>query len=388
MNNKIMFVDDEQHILTSYRRIFRKEYQISTALGPDTGLNLIKEKGPFAVVVSDMRMPGMNGVQFLSKIKDLSPDTIRIMLTGYADFNTAMEAVNEGNIFRFLTKPCPPDSLLKVIKDALRQYELVKAEQILLSKTLKGSIKVLIEILSMVDQQSFSRAIQMRDFIRKLNTAKIITTNWETEIAVLLTRIGQVTVPNTVISKWNKGEELSKAESEMIQKIPQIGHDLLVNIPRLDSVAKVVLYQNKGYDGSGFPNDEIKGVQIPHSARIIKILNDLLDIEEGGISRGEASAKLNANSELYDPNLLNVILKNIGPVKSELRTRAIKPEPIGLKYLKIGHQLVEGIETEAGQLLVMAGQEITESVLIRIRNWATLYKIKEPIVVSKMSNQY
>ena len=138
MTNKILFVDDEQHILTSYRRIFRKDYQISSALGPELALDIIQEKGPFAIVISDMRMPVMNGVQLLSKIKELSPDTVRIMLTGFADFNTAMEAVNEGNIFRFLTKPCPPDTLQKVIKDALRQYQLIKVEQELLNKTLKG----------------------------------------------------------------------------------------------------------------------------------------------------------------------------------------------------------------------------------------------------------
>ncbi len=386
MNEKILFVDDEQHILTSYRRIFRKDYQISTALGPELALELIGEKGPFAVVISDMRMPEMNGVQFLSKIKEISPDTIRIMLTGFADFNTAMEAVNEGNIFRFLTKPCPPDNLQKVIKDALRQYQLVRTEQELLSKTLKGSIKVLIEILSTVDQRSFSRAIKIRDFIRKLVSTKIITSNWETEIAVLLTRIGQVTMPESVLSKLYSGSELSSVEKDMIDKIPQIGHDLLINIPRLDKVAKIVLYQNKGYNGKGVPIDDVKGVDIPHSSRIIKIINDLLELEETGISRGESSVKLNSKAELYDPNLLNVILENIGPVKSELKMRAMKPEHIGLNYLKIGYQLIESIETDTGQLLVMAGQEITESVLIRIRNWANLYKIKEPVIVAKQTS--
>ena len=174
MNEKVLFVDDDAAVLSTFRRTLRKKFQLITAMGGETALEQIQSKGPFAVVVSDMRMPGMNGVQLLAKIKEKNPDTVRMMLTGYADFNTAMEAVNEGNIFRFLTKPCPPDLLAQALEDAARQYRLIKSEQELLNKTLKGSIQVLIEILSIVDQQSFSQVTKLRDYVRRLSKEKVI----------------------------------------------------------------------------------------------------------------------------------------------------------------------------------------------------------------------
>jgi len=219
VNQKILFVDDEQHVLSSYRRTLRKEWDIVTALGGETALNIFDSKGPFAVIVSDMRMPGMNGVQLLTKIKEKSPDTVRMMLTGYADFTTAMEAVNEGHIFRFLTKPCPPDLLNRALQEGVRQYQLIKTEQELLNKTLKGTIQVLIEILSMMDQASFSRATQLREYIRRLTKNQAITAGWEIEIAALLSQIGQVTVPGTLIEKVRNNQPLTEEQLSTAQML-------------------------------------------------------------------------------------------------------------------------------------------------------------------------
>lgn len=383
MTEKILFVDDEQHILTSYRRTFRKDYQIVTALGPEIALEIIETKGPFAIVISDMRMPGMNGVELLARIKEISPDTVRMMLTGYADFNTAIEAINEGNIFRFLTKPCPPDSLIKVVDDGLKQFRLIKAEQELLNKTLKGSIKVLIDILSMIDQAAFSKSIKMRDALRDLTDKKIISPSWEIEVSTLLSQIGQVTVPSSVMSKMRRPDQLTDVEKKMIEKIPKVGYDLLTNIPRLNNVAKTVLYQNKNYDGTGFPEDDVKGLQIPLGARIIKILNDLIELELTGNSRGEAGAILNQNAKKYDPNLLNIIINEVGASKKHSHFKAKKPVSVNIKQLQVGQMLLQSIETETGQLLVLEGQEITSTILTRIKNWAKLYRIKEPITVTQ-----
>src|SRR5579862_9816129 len=102
MAEKILLVDDDSNVLSGYRRILSREFQIETALGGEPALKLVLENGPYAVVVSDMRMPGMDGIQLLSKVKSESPNTIRVMLTGNADLDTAIEAINEGAIFRFL----------------------------------------------------------------------------------------------------------------------------------------------------------------------------------------------------------------------------------------------------------------------------------------------
>ncbi|MFH1417727.1 MAG: response regulator, partial [Planctomycetota bacterium] len=136
MSKKILCVDDDPNILNAYRRGLRRLFEIETAEGGAEGLEAIASQGPFAVVVSDMRMPGMDGIQFLTAVKKRAPESVRIMLTGNADQQTAMDAVNEGSIFRFLTKPCPPEHLAKALTAGIEQYRLITAEKELLGKTL------------------------------------------------------------------------------------------------------------------------------------------------------------------------------------------------------------------------------------------------------------
>src|SRR5271168_5344162 len=132
MPEKILMVDDEEGVLLGYQRMFRNEFQIETAPGGAAALTALGATGPYAVVVSDMRMPEMDGVRLLAKIKHLAPDTIRIMLTGNDDIQNAVSAVNEGNIFRFLTKPCDKETLKATLTAGLLQYRLVTAENDLL----------------------------------------------------------------------------------------------------------------------------------------------------------------------------------------------------------------------------------------------------------------
>jgi YesN/AraC family two-component response regulator len=134
MPEKILFVDDEQGVLDGYERLLRKEFKVSTALGGEVGLSSMQQQGPFAVVISDMRMPGMNGAEFLAKARQKAPETVRMLLTGYTDLNAAINAVNEGNIFRYLTKPCEKDDLVAAIKIGLDKYRSAIAEQELLKK--------------------------------------------------------------------------------------------------------------------------------------------------------------------------------------------------------------------------------------------------------------
>ena len=170
MAEKILLVDDDNNILDGYRRSLSREFVMETAMGGQQALKLAADNGPYAVVVSDMRMPGMDGIQLLSKIKAQSPDTIRVMLTGNADIDTAINAINEGNIFRFLNKPCSKEMMAKTLTAALVQYRLVTAEKQLLEQTLSGSIQVLTEVLSLVNPAAFSRAERARRYIHHIVT--------------------------------------------------------------------------------------------------------------------------------------------------------------------------------------------------------------------------
>ncbi len=154
---QILFVDDDQNILNAYCRALRKEFRIETALGGEEGLEMIAGHETYAVIVTDMRMPGMDGIQFLAQVKEQSPDTIRIMLTGNADQQTAIEAVNEGNIFRFLTKPCPAEVLGQVLAEGIQQYRAIKAEKQLLAKTIQGSAQMFTDLLDERKQAEAAR---------------------------------------------------------------------------------------------------------------------------------------------------------------------------------------------------------------------------------------
>jgi FixJ family two-component response regulator/GGDEF domain-containing protein len=127
--DKVLFVDDEQGILDGYQRLLRKEFDVSVALGGQLGLTTIQEDGPYAVVISDMRMPGMSGAEFLAQVRQQAPDSVRMLLTGYTDLSAAIDAVNEGNIFRFLTKPCEKEALVSAINIGVTQYNSITAEK-------------------------------------------------------------------------------------------------------------------------------------------------------------------------------------------------------------------------------------------------------------------
>ena len=127
MSERILFVDDEPNLLDGIRRTLRKHGGLQTATSGAEGLRLLNEAGPFALVVSDMRMPLMNGAKFLAKVRELAPDTVRMILSGQSDLQATIAAVNDGDIYRFLNKPCPAEQLWSAVEDGLKQYRLLSA---------------------------------------------------------------------------------------------------------------------------------------------------------------------------------------------------------------------------------------------------------------------
>src|SRR5882724_8374025 len=140
---KILLVDDEPNLLAALQRALRKQFAVETACGGAAGLVALQKWRDYAVVVSDMRMPEMNGVEFLSRTREIAPDVVRIMLTGNADQATAIEAINQGRIFTFLHKPCSPEKLAEALTAGVVHHQLVTAERELMESTLRGSVKIL-----------------------------------------------------------------------------------------------------------------------------------------------------------------------------------------------------------------------------------------------------
>ncbi len=372
---RILLVDDETSVVAGIMRQFRKEFNLVPAGGGEEGLGLIETEGPFAVVVSDFRMPNMDGIQFLAKVCERSPDSVRVMLTGQADFGTSISAVNEGRIFRFLTKPCPPDVLSKTLHAAIDQYRLITAERDLLQRTLRGSIKLLTDILALASPAAFGRAMRARERARRVASHLEVPDPWIVELAAMLSHIGCVTMPPETVDKMYQGKQLSPAETQMVERYPQVGHDLLANIPRLETVAKIVVYQQKRYNGLGPPNDGVGGDEIPLGARILKVVLDFDVLESGKMQRMEALATLRSRPGWYDSRALAAL--------EELLAAEVEEEvwSVSINELKPGMATVDDVRSESGVLVLARGQDVTEPLLERLRHFSQSDRIQEPIRV-------
>ncbi|MBU4055172.1 MAG: response regulator, partial [Proteobacteria bacterium] len=220
MNDKVLFVDDEINVLEGIRRQLRTVHDTTIALGPQKGLQAVKEHGPFAVIVSDLRMPEMDGIEFLKKVREKHPDTVRMILTGNADLKAAIEAVNEGSVFRFLTKPCHTTALSMAVSTGIEQYRLVTSEKELLEKTLKGCINMLTDVLALVNPEAFGRASRIRKYCSEIASIFEVKNLWQMETAALLSQIGCVVLSNEALKKIYKGQELAANEKAAYEKHP------------------------------------------------------------------------------------------------------------------------------------------------------------------------
>ena len=227
-------------------------------------------RGGLDLVLTDMRMPGMSGVEFLATAKEKWPDTVRMMLTGNADQDTAVAAVNHGDIFRFLNKPCEPELLEHAVSDGIRQHQLITAERDLLQNTLKGSITALAEILSLTNPEIFGHTTRYRRLMARLATQLGIGESWELESTALIAQLGCVSIARELVTRKIGGHPLPPDEMEEFAGHAKIGADLLSTIPRMDAIAESIRYQERNFDGSGYPAG-LFGDEIHPYARICAI---------------------------------------------------------------------------------------------------------------------
>jgi response regulator RpfG family c-di-GMP phosphodiesterase len=375
MHSKILFVDDNPNILTAFQRELRRSFAVHTALGGEAGLQAVSEQGPFAVIVSDLRMPGMDGIQFLATVRDTAPDSVRIMLTGNADLQTAIKTVNEGNIFRFLTKPCDQQLLVRALSDGVRQYQLITAERELLEKTLRSSVKVLSEILQLINPEAFGRASRIAYLAKKTARAMQEPHIWEIETAAALSQIGCVILPEAALKKLYNGEELTAEESQLFSMHPFIASDLISHIPRMDRIAEIIANQAKNFDGSGVPQDDRKGKEVPLGARILRAVLDFDLLQAGGLPAGEALEKLAARPGLYDPDVLEALEMALGIALD------FEEKSIGAAQLADGMILAQDVTIRDGRLLVARGYRVNRTLRERMKNFAVRPGIREPIRV-------
>jgi len=379
MTERILVVDDDAALLRGCQRALRGRFEVEAAGSGEEGLAALEARGPFAVVLSDMRMPGIDGVRFLERSAQLAPDTVRMMLTGHADTAVAMAAVNDGKVFRFLTKPCATEDLVRTLQAGVQQYRLVRAERDLLEDTLRGAIRVCSEILGTLDSETYGRAQRVQEAARQVGKTLGVADLWRLDVAALLARIGWACVPPDVVLRQRRSA-LQDGDQAILDRIPQVGHDLLAQIPRLQEVARTVRYSQKNFDGSGFPVDEVVGAAIPLHARILRVCADLIDLEAQDQSRYRALALLGGRVGRYDPAVLEAARTGLAPPPHVAAGTGLE---VDFAALQIGDVLLSNVETVSGVLVVQAGTMLTDPLLLRIRNFVDRNPLRLPIRVQR-----
>jgi len=372
MPEKILLVDDDPNILDGYRRILSREFLLETALGGEQALKLVAESGPYAVVVSDMRMPGMDGVALLSKIKVLSPNTVRVILTGQADMDSAIDAINEGNIFRFLNKPCGKELMAKTLTAALVQFRLVTAEDQLLEQTLSGCIQVLTEVLSMVNPAAFSRAERARRYIHQVVTAMRLGNPWQYEVAAMMSQLGCVTLAPETIEAVYSGDKLSPTEQTQYDAHPSVAYSLLSKIPRLEPIAWMIEHQNRPVGDA----DSSTGKDIRMGAEILRLTLTYERLIQKGTSRNEAVHTLAMQNKGFSPEFFEALVA-LDPNAEESEVRKCR-----IELLSPGMIVQDEVRTVDGLLLVSKGQEVTAPLILKLKNFHARRMLATEVMVA------
>jgi CheY-like chemotaxis protein len=371
VGQRVLVVDDEPRVLDGLRRTLRGAYEIVTAESGEAGLALQREAlaagDPFAVIVSDMRMPGMDGAEFLTAARATDPDAVRLILSGQADLTQTIAAVNHADLFRFLTKPCEPADLARALDDALRQYALIGAEKELLERTLRGAVDVLTESLAMASPEAFTRASRIRVLAEAGAAATGCGGDWRLPIAAALSQIGCIAIPEHVIQSVEAGAELSEAEAAMFAAHPGVARSLLERIPRLEEVALWVGRQPLTSVSPPAPGASAAEVAFAAATSF------LLAFEATG-TPGRAAHRLQEAG--YPPPLVHAL---------QAAAAALVPggvvREVPAQHVREGMVLEQDVVTLTGMVLVRKGERVTHTLALRIHNFAESVGVAEPITV-------
>ena len=372
MKEKILFVDDETRILDGFKRQLRGRFQVHTASTPIEGLKKIQYEGPFPVIVSDLKMPLMDGVRFLTRSKQMSPESVRILLTGHANLESAIDAVNRGYIFRFLTKPCPKEDLVPALEAGLEQYRLVMAEKELLEQTLRQCLQIFNELLAMARPNEFGNMFRIVQYATAINVFVTGSYSWEVETAAMLSRIGCITLPPELMNKQTR-KELSPEESIAFDAHRSVAVNLVRKIPRLSGVAEIIDLQNRGFDGSGTPENGPTETDIPFGARILKATLDFDTLRTRGLPPKEALGQLQRESRQYDPAVMSG-LERVVRCEGQYQERMLD-----VIQLAPGMLFGEDVITSDDIILVTKGQVVSPLIRTKLKGYVERKELSGPL---------
>ncbi len=374
---RILCVDDEPKVLSALKRQLHREFEVHTCDNARDGIATLFREGPFEVVISDYRMPQIDGVSMLSKMREKCPSVTRILLTGYADADAASKAVNRGQVFRFLNKPCEKDDLVAAIRAGVEQHRLMTAEKELLEQTLRGAVRTLTDIISLASPVAFSRADRARATCLQICEILGLDDVWTIEMAAQLSQIGFITLDEETVRKLHFGADLDADEQEAVSKAPELALQLLENIPRIEPILDILRDLGTDFSRGHVKNSEEN--RIPIGARILRAALDYDSLELRGLLGAKAIAVMRGREGVYDPQVLEALtsLRSWDDKGRELRELMVKD-------LGTGMILAEDVKSRSGALLLARGQEITEPLLVRLRGFSnnTSVGVVEPLLIA------
>jgi response regulator RpfG family c-di-GMP phosphodiesterase len=357
---RVLCVDDEARVVEGLVLHLRKDYEVHTASSGDEGLKALKKSGGAAVVISDMRMPGMDGAVFLHHVLTFYPDATRILLTGEPGRDAAISAVNNARIFRFLTKPCPPDQLKAAVEEGVIQHRLIRAERTILKETLIGCIKALVDVLSIANPIAFGRASRVKRLALGFSTALQCSDYWQLEAAAMLSQIGYLSLPPPLLEKLYYGEALTPTEKTLAAGVPDVAMALLENIPRLDPVVQILAALNWNDEALARLGDGTIGL----GTRILGLVLEYDVLNTQGHSVDVSVQTLRRRASRYTEGLIEKFGQYLGAGSGKSEARQV-----ALKAVQPGMVIMQDIRTQMGTLLVPRGFEVTNIFLERSRNF-------------------
>lgn len=357
---RILLVDDEPNLLAGLRRHLAASFDVTVADSGATALGLMATALAYDVIVSDMRMPNMNGAQFLQAARLAAPDTVRILLTGQADTPSSVAAVNDGGIFRFLTKPCAQGDLQAAVHAGVQHSRLVRSERQVLEETLTGSVKLLADVLALVAPEAFARSRRLQNIARKVASSVLPPGNlWMMDCAALLSQVGAIAIKAP-------GRVPHPADHAVIHE--DIAASLIGSIPRLRVVADMVRLQRCALkEVEGHSVEEVGGA-------VLCLALELDDIAfvPGAIAR---------TADLIRVRLLRHHAPRLVDAAMALwaSSQTVKSVPtIDLREFMV---LEEDLTTNDGTLILSKGAELSPLLLERIRRFGANRSLKKQVLV-------
>lgn len=322
---KILIVDDEEDNLALLYRTLRSRYNVTKALSAIEALEILKHE-QFDCILSDHKMPLMDGVEFLKRVYDIQPRTMRLLVTAYSDVKILIDAINYAKIYRYIKKPYSPDELLMIVENALETYQLKMDNESLiqdLKELFSGTVKSIIEALDAKDSFTLGRSRRVAFYALKI-VNKMALTQAEAskiELAGLLHDIGMIGVAEEIL---NKTQKLTDEEYNKIKMHVQYSVKILKDIKQLYEITEIIKYHHEYYNGCGYPYG-LKGEEIPLGSRIIAIADayDSMVSKRAyrtGLTSDEAVEILKQGAgKQFDPNLVQIFISILPEAIQEIQ---------------------------------------------------------------------